>query len=66
MTPVNHPSILFRTTEALKPRFLYLFDVLVLKGRDVMSEPLSSRRKLTEKHILGISPKLDPKGRRSG
>ncbi len=30
----------------------YVFDVLVLAGRDVMSEPLSGRRELLRKHIL--------------
>ncbi|MGA8616975.1 MAG: hypothetical protein WB660_00430 [Candidatus Sulfotelmatobacter sp.] len=40
------------------PVFYYVFDVLVLNGRDVMGEPLIVRRKLIEKYIL---PKLgDP------
>jgi len=34
----------------------YVFDVLVLAGRDVMREPLDARRVLLEKHVL---PKLD-------
>ena len=34
----------------------YVFDVLVLAGKDVMREPLDARRALLEKHIL---PKLD-------
>jgi bifunctional non-homologous end joining protein LigD len=34
----------------------YVFDVLVLKGQDVMDEPLVKRRELLEKHIL---PALD-------
>lgn len=40
------------------PLFYYIFDVLILAGRDVMSEPLSVRRDMLEQHIL---PKLrDP------
>src|SRR5271169_4729228 len=36
----------------------FIFDVLVLKGKDVMGEPLVKRRELIEKHVL---PKLaDP------
>jgi ATP-dependent DNA ligase len=35
--------------------FFYIFDVLVLAGRDVMREPLAARRTLVEKRIL---PKL--------
>jgi DNA ligase D-like protein (predicted ligase) len=38
--------------------YYYIFDMLVLNGRDVTGEPLIARRKLIEKHIL---PKLsDP------
>jgi bifunctional non-homologous end joining protein LigD len=37
------------------PIFYYIFDVLILAGRDVMSEPLSTRRDLLRRHIL---PKL--------
>ncbi len=38
--------------------FYYVFDVLVLSGREVMAEPLSVRRSLLEKRVL---PKLaDP------
>ena len=38
--------------------YFYIFDLLILSGRDVMSEPLAARRVLLEKHIL---PKLrDP------
>jgi DNA ligase D-like protein (predicted ligase) len=32
----------------------YVFDVLVLAGRDVMSQPLGSRRKLLEDHVLSL------------
>src|SRR6202158_2430564 len=36
----------------------FVFDVLILAGRDVMGEPLTKRRELMEKHIF---PKLsDP------
>jgi bifunctional non-homologous end joining protein LigD len=34
----------------------YVFDVLILAGRDVMREPLDNRRALLEEHVL---PKLD-------
>jgi DNA ligase D-like protein (predicted ligase) len=37
------------------PLFYYIFDVLILSGRDVMSEPLSRRRELLESKVL---PKL--------
>ena len=30
----------------------FIFDVLVLKGKDVMDEPLVTRRKLLEKHVF--------------
>ena len=40
------------------PLHFFIFDLLVLKGRDVMAEPLVKRRELIEKHVL---PKLaDP------
>ena len=40
------------------PLHFFIFDVLILKGRDVMGEPVMKRRELIEKHIL---PKLaDP------
>jgi DNA ligase D-like protein (predicted ligase) len=40
------------------PLHFFIFDVLILKGKDVMGEPLVKRRELIEKHIL---PKLaDP------
>jgi bifunctional non-homologous end joining protein LigD len=40
------------------PIFYYVFDVLVLSGHDVMSEPLGKRRELLRKRVL---PKLrDP------
>jgi DNA ligase D-like protein (predicted ligase) len=40
------------------PLHFFIFDLLVLKGKDVMAEPLVKRRELIEKHVL---PKLaDP------
>jgi bifunctional non-homologous end joining protein LigD len=37
------------------PVFYFVFDLLVLSGRDLMGEPLATRRTLLEKRIL---PKL--------
>ena len=37
------------------PLHFYIFDLLILKGRDIMGEPLVKRRELLEEHIL---PKL--------
>jgi len=37
------------------PLHFYIFDLLILKGRDVMGEPLAKRRELLEEHVL---PKL--------
>ena len=40
------------------PLHFFIFDLLVLKGKEVMGEPLTKRRALIEKHVL---PKLaDP------
>jgi DNA ligase D-like protein (predicted ligase) len=40
------------------PLHFFIFDVLILKGKDVMGEPLVRRRELIEEHVL---PKLvDP------
>jgi bifunctional non-homologous end joining protein LigD len=40
------------------PLHFFIFDLMVLKGKDVMGEPLIKRRQLIEKHVL---PKLaDP------
>ena len=38
------------------PLHFFVFDVLILRGKDVMSEPLIKRRALIEKHVL---PHLD-------
>ena len=37
------------------PMHFYIFDLLILEGRDVMGEPLVKRRELLEEHVL---PKL--------
>lgn len=34
------------------PLFFYIFDLLILAGRDLMAEPLTIRRSLLEKRIL--------------
>jgi ATP-dependent DNA ligase len=34
------------------PLHFYIFDLLILKGRDVMGEPLVRRRELLEEHVL--------------
>ena len=34
------------------PLHFYIFDLLILEGRDVMGEPLVKRRELLEKHVL--------------
>jgi bifunctional non-homologous end joining protein LigD len=34
------------------PLHFFIFDVLILKGKDVMSDPLMKRRELIEEHIL--------------
>jgi ATP-dependent DNA ligase len=34
------------------PVHFFIFDLLILRGRDVMAEPLLKRRALIEKHVL--------------
>jgi len=34
------------------PLHFYIFDLLILEGRDVMGEPLAKRRELLEEHVL--------------
>src|SRR5579862_5143302 len=34
------------------PLHFFIFDLLILRGRDVMGEPLAKRRALIEKHVL--------------
>src|ERR1700722_10330229 len=41
------------------PLHFFIFDVLVLRGRDVMDEPLVKRHALIEKHVL---PQLKAQG----
>jgi ATP-dependent DNA ligase len=38
------------------PLHFFIFDLLVLKGKDVMAVPLTKRRELLERHVL---PKMD-------
>jgi len=38
------------------PLHFFIFDLLVLKGKDVMAEPLTKRRERLEQHVL---PKMD-------
>ena len=38
-----------------RPLLLYVFDVMVFRGKDVMSEPLERRQSLLEEKVL---PKL--------
>ena len=35
-----------------EPLHFFIFDLLILRGRDVMAEPLLKRRALIEKHVL--------------
>ena len=35
-----------------QPLHFFIFDLLILRGRDVMGEPLIKRRALIEKHVL--------------
>ena len=37
---------------ASAPLHFFIFDLLMLKGRDVMGEPLLKRRELIEEHVL--------------
>jgi DNA ligase D-like protein (predicted ligase) len=50
----GRPSFNFLQTYASTDTTLiyYVFDVLILAGRDVMGEPLDTRRALLEKHVL--------------
>lgn len=47
-----------RRTNQIRSRFagaslhFFIFDLLILRGRDVMAEPLVKRRALIEKHVL--------------
>jgi ATP dependent DNA ligase-like protein len=37
---------------ASAPLYFFVFDLLVLNGKDVMAEPLMKRRELLEKHVI--------------
>src|SRR5450432_3621373 len=53
LDPEGRPS--FNTLQnysAGAPLHFFIFDVLILKGKDVMGEPLVKRRELIEKHVL--------------
>jgi ATP-dependent DNA ligase len=51
MRRADHPSTCCRITQR-GPLHFFIFDLLVLKGRDVMGEPLMKRRELIEEHVL--------------
>jgi bifunctional non-homologous end joining protein LigD len=38
------------------PLYFFIFDLLVLNGKNMMAEPLTKRRELLEQHVL---PKMD-------
>ena len=50
--PGGHPSTRCSILTGRAPVFYYVFDSLVLAGRDVMSEPLSVRRELLRDRVL--------------
>jgi len=54
LDPDGKPSfnLLQNYGSAGAPLHFFIFDVLVLKGKDVMSEPLIKRRQLIEEHAL--------------
>ncbi len=57
LDPEGRPSfnLLQNYGSAGAPLHFFIFDVLVLNGKDVMDEPLTKRRQLLERHVL---PKL--------
>jgi DNA ligase D-like protein (predicted ligase) len=57
LDPEGKPSfnLLQNYASGADPKF-FIFDLLVLKGKDVMAEPLMKRRELLEKHIF---PKME-------
>jgi DNA ligase D-like protein (predicted ligase) len=68
LDPVGKPSfsLLQNYGSAGAPLHFFIFDLLVLKGKDVMAEPLTKRRELLEKHVfpkmvepIRYSPVLD-------
>src|SRR5579862_3413893 len=54
LDPEGRPSFntLQNYSSAGAPLLFFIFDVLILKGKDVMSEPLIKRRALIERHVL--------------
>jgi bifunctional non-homologous end joining protein LigD len=58
----GHPSFnaLQNSVSSKTPILYYVFDVMVLSGRDVKTNTLEERRRLLEKHVL---PKLDEPAR---
>jgi ATP-dependent DNA ligase len=48
MRRANRPSTRCRTTVPLRRQVFYVFDLMILAGKNVMSEPPEQRRKLLE------------------
>ena len=49
-------NLLRNDGSTVAPLYFFVFDLLILKGKDIMDESLVDRRKLLEKHVR---PKLD-------
>jgi DNA ligase D-like protein (predicted ligase) len=45
-------NVLQNSASPQVPLFYYVFDIMVLSGRDVMTEPLGARRELLERKVL--------------
>ena len=58
LDPDGKPSfnLLQNYGSAGAPLHFFIFDLLVLKGTDVMGEPLTKRRELLEQHVF---PKME-------
>lgn len=53
LDPAGRPSFnLLQNSAKGAPLHFFIFDVLILKGRDVMGGPLMKRRALIEEHVL--------------
>jgi bifunctional non-homologous end joining protein LigD len=54
LDPEGRPSfnLLQNYGSVRAPLHFFVFDILILKGEDVMNEPLVKRRQLLEKHVL--------------
>jgi DNA ligase D-like protein (predicted ligase) len=48
----GRPSFNALQNRGPKPLHFFIFDLLILRGQDVMAEPLVKRRALIEKHVL--------------